>query len=184
MSDEMSLEDFQLNDGAPPDFNPITYIINDESQATWAMRKLAVAQRRINEVREQALKEHDRIDRWEQHATKSDVSTVDYFTEALSNYIKRVRQEKGIKTLPLPDGTVKSRETHDTFKVEDVGVFVKWAEDSGHPEWIRTKREPDVQAMKSEVFYSGGMVVAPDGETIDGLVHVPGSISVTVEVSE
>ena len=188
MSNEpTSLEDFQLEDGAPEGFSSLTFAINDESQATWAMRKLAVSQRRINEVRKQAQDEHDRIDRWVAHATKSDQSTVDYFTEVLGNYVKRVRLEDGRKSISLPDGTVKSREVKESFKVEDLDAFVKWVEQSPDlvNKWLRMKWSADVASIKPHVFYSGGFVVdSATGETIDGLSHVEGSISVTVEVSE
>jgi phage host-nuclease inhibitor protein Gam len=187
-SEPTSLEDFQLEDGKPEGFDSAPdFVIRDEAGATWAMRKLATAQRRIREIERQAAVEHDRIERWETHATKSDQSTVDYFTEALGNYVKRLRQEDGRKSIALPDGTVKSREIKESFKVEDLDAFVKWVHESPDLEsqWLRTKVEANVQAVKAGVFYSGGLVVdSATGETIDGLSHVEGSISVSVEVSE
>ncbi len=189
MSDEsMSLEDFQLQDGEPEGFeNAPDFVIRDENGATWAMRKLAQSQRRIDAVKRQADEEHDRIDRWFAHATKSDQSTVEYFTEVLGNYVKRLRVEEGRKSLSLPDGTVKSREVKETFKVEDLTAFVKWVQQSPDLEsqWLRTKQEANIPAVKAGVVYNGEFVVdSATGETIDGLVHVPGSVSVTVEVSE
>ncbi len=188
MSDEiMSLEDFQLIDAAPEGFSSQTFVINDEGQATWAMRRLASAQRHIDAVKRQADEEHDRIDRWFAHATKSDQSTVEYFTEVLGNYVKRLRVEDGRKSIYLPDGTVKSREVKETFKVEDADAFFKWVDESPElaAQWVRLKREPDITTIKAGVVYSDGLVVdSATGETIDGLVHVPGGVSVTVEVSE
>ncbi len=187
MNENVSLEDFQLEDGAPEGFSSLTFVINDEAQASWAMRKLAVSQRRINDVKRQASEEHYRIDRWVTHATKSDQSTVDYFTEVLASYVKRVRFEEGRKSLRLPDGTVKSREVKETFKVADVDLFLKWVDESPDlaAKWVRVKREVDIASVKDGVFYSGDAVVdSATGETVEGLVHVPGSVSVTVEVSE
>lgn len=188
LNEPTSLEDFQLEDAQPEGFDSAPdFVIRDENGATWAMRKLAVSQRRIDAVKRQAQDEHDRIERWVTHATKSDQSTVDYFTEALGNYVKRLRQEDGRKSISLPDGTVRSREVKESFKVEDLDTFVKWVEQSPDlvNKWLRTKVEANVQAVKAGVFYSGGLVVdSATGETIDGLSHVEGSISVSVEVSE
>ena len=189
MSDEsMSLEDFQLKDAQPEGFDSAPYFtVADDSAANWAMKKLAVSQRRIDAIKRQAHDEVERIERWVAHATKSDQATVDYFTEALANYVKRVREEDGRKSLSLPDGTVRSREVKESFKVEDLDTFVKWVEQSPDlvNKWLRTKVEANVQAVKAGVFYSGGLGVdAATGETIDGLSHVEGSISVSVEVSE
>jgi phage host-nuclease inhibitor protein Gam len=181
------LDVFQLRDAQPEEFEKRTFVINDESQAAWAMRKLAVAQRRIDQVRRQAQDEMDRITRWVEYATKSDQATVDYFSECLSSYIKRLRLEDGRKSLSLPDGNVKSREVPEKLKVDDLDAFLKWVDESPElaKKWTRTKREPDVSAIKSEVVYSNGLVVDnATGETIAGLSHVEGSISVTVEVSE
>lgn len=180
-----SLSEFQLRDGAPEGFDERTFVINDEGQATWAMRKLAVSQRRIDVLKRQAQEEVARIERWVASATKSDQTTVEYFSGALEGYMRRIRLDDGRKSLSLPDGTVKSREVAEKVKVEDLDVFLKWAEQTGHLDWVRVKQEADLATMKSKVFYSGGCVVdGATGETIDGLSHVPASISVSVEVSE
>ena len=181
-----SLEDFQSRDGAPEGFADRTFVINDMAQATWAMRKLAVSQRRIDAVKRQAAEEIDRIERWVATATRSDQSTVEYFTQCLSNYIKRLRVDEDRKSLALPDGLVKSREVPEKIHVDDLDAFLKWADNAGDAyRWVRIKREIDMPQVKADVFYSAGCVVdTHTGETVEGLSHVPSSISVTVEVSE
>ena len=184
MTEEMSLEDFQLTDAEPEGVNE-GFVITTESQAAWAMRKLAVAQRRIDQVSRHAAEEVDRIERWKAYATKTDQATVDRFTALLSSYIIRLRDE-GRKSLALPDGNVKSREVPEKIKVDDLETFLKWAEMSGHGyAWTRVKKEIDLAKVKKDVFYSGELVVdAETGETVEGLSHVEASVSVTVEVSE
>ena len=54
-----------------------------------------------------------------------------------------------------------------------------------HPEWIRVKREADVSTIKKVVDFDGDAVVDPStGDTIAGLSHTEGGISVTVKVAD
>jgi phage host-nuclease inhibitor protein Gam len=177
----MELEEFQLSDGEPEEFNERTFVINDESQALWAMRKLAVSQRRIDTVQRQAKDEIDRVAAWVEQATRADKVTVLYFEEILTSYMLRLRDE-GRKSLILPDGEIKSRETPSRAVVEDLDVFIKWAKES-HPEFIRTKEEADLNAMKQVSMAGGGMYMTLDGEVVEGIKAVEGSVSVSFDIN-
>ena len=180
MSD--SLEDFLLSAGEPENFDPQTFIINDQNEAQWAMRSLAVAQRKIDEIELRAATERDRIDAWCEGATKSSRNTVAYFEAALESFAVRMREE-GVKTLTFPDGYVSSRSTPAKVIVENSDLFIKWASET-HPEWERTKQEPDIAAIKSSAELVSGSVVDSSGEIAEGLISVEGSVSVTITVSE
>ena len=181
MTDE-SLEEFLLDAGQPENFDPTTFIINDEDQALWAMRNLAVAQRKIDAIEFRASQERQRIDSWCEMSTKSSRNTVQYFELALESFAVRMREE-GVKTLTFPDGYVSSRSTPAKVVVENSELFLKWASET-HPEWIRTKREPDIAAIKSGATLVQGSVVDSSGEVAEGLLSVDGSVSVTITVSE
>lgn len=178
----MELEEFQLSDGEPEEFNERTFVINDESQALWAMRKLAVSQRRIDTVNRQAKDETLRIELWVEQATRADKVTVLYFEEILTSYMLRLRDE-GRKSLILPDGEIKSRETPSRAVVEDLDVFIKWASDSGHSSWVRTKFEADLKAVKSEATASGEVYTTSDGEVIEGVRLIEGGVSVSFDIN-
>ena len=177
----MELEEFQLSDGEPEEFNERTFVINDESQALWAMRKLAVSQRRIDTVQRQAKDEIDRVAAWVEQATRADKVTVLYFEKILTSYMLRLRDE-GRKSLILPDGEIKSRETPSRAVVEDLEVFIKWAINSGHPELIRLKQEPDLKAVKA-FSANGETYTTPDGEIVEGIKAVEGSVSVSFYIN-
>jgi phage host-nuclease inhibitor protein Gam len=178
----MELEEFQLEDGEPDGAWKRDFVINDEDQCLWAMRKLAVSQRRIDTVKRQAQDEEHRIEMWVQQATRSDQATVLYFTEILTSYMLRLRALNGSKSLSLPDGEIKSRETPSRAVVEDLDLFIKWASDSGHSSWVRTKFEADLKAVKQSATPSGEVYTTSDGEVIEGLALVEGSISVTIDI--
>jgi phage host-nuclease inhibitor protein Gam len=87
--------------------------------------------------------------------------------------------------LTFPDGDVTSRVVHSKAAVADLGVFLKWAEETGHTQWVRIKKEADLSAIKDHVEFSGDVVTESEtGEVIDGLIHVEGDVSVSIKISE
>ena len=182
MTDE-SLEDFLLEAGQPENFDPTTFIINNETEGQWAMRSLAVAQRKIDAIEYRAATERERIDTWCELSTKSSRNTVQYFELALESFAVRMREE-GVKTLTFPDGYVSSRSTPAKVIVENADLFFKWCEGSGHDDWVRVKKEVDVSAIKSMSYLEHGVVIDSSGEVAEGLMSVDGSVSVTITVSE
>jgi hypothetical protein len=185
MSDiEMDLTDFLIEEAAPENFDPLTFVVNDDAQAAWAMRNLAKASRRIDAIEKQGNEEAERIERWVTYATKSHRETARYFRAALESYLLRIRDEEDRKSLSLPDGDLTSRAIPAKAQVSDLGVFLKWASDN-RPQWIRIKQEADLSAIKDHVEFSGDEVIdASTGETIDGLQHIEESVSVQIKVSE
>ena len=178
----MSLSDFQLSDAQPEGFSEQTFVIDDDKKAVWAFRKLATAQKRIDDARALAKEEIERIETWANIATLPDQRTVEYFQTILTSYALRER-EKGRKSLILPDGEVSTRATPDKISVSDKDVFEKWALEH-RMSWLRTKFEPDLAKIKAETKDAGELVVdAQTGEVIDGLSHVDGSVSVSFKVT-
>lgn len=168
-----------------PDFDFSTFSIDSLEGANLAMRKLANAQRRIDEKRELAMKEAAKISDWFNTSTKSDHDTVTFFENSLKAYMQRVRDESGEKSLSLPDGEISSRAVPAKAEVSDLDVFLKWCLENHREAWIRTKETANLEAMKSEVEFSGDLVVdSVSGEVVDGLVAIEAGISVSVKVSQ
>jgi len=189
MSDIMDLSEFLASEGQPERFVDTTaeFTINNDDEALWAMRRLAQAQRRIDEVKRQAQVELDRINAWVAANTSTHGREVDFFDLALSEYLVRVRENDadGRKSLDFPDGTVTSRITPSKVTVLDAEAFLAWAEANGHSEWVRVKREADVATLKKVVDFDGDAVRDPiTGAVIAGLQHTEGGISVSVKVAD
>ena len=164
-----------------------TYTITTDDEALWAMRRLAQAQRRIDEVKRQAQVELDRINAWVEANTSKHGREVEFFDLALSEYLISVRQNEqdGRKSLDFPDGVGTSRVTPPKVAVTDAEAFLAWAEANGHSEWVRVKREADVSAIKKVADFDGNIVLDPTtGTPIDGLQHTEGGISVSIKVAE
>ena len=197
MSDELS--QYLSSLGEPVDFaeNHIdeqgnlnterTLTITNDDEALWAMRRLAQAQRRIDEVKRQAQVELDRINAWVESNIATHGKARDFFDLALSDYLISVRQNDadGRKSLDFPDGVATSRVTPSKVAVTDLDLFLSWAEQHEHDEWVRVKREADVSAIKKVADYSGEDVIDPaTGMVIEGLQHTEGGISVSVKVAD
>ena len=185
MIEDVSLDDFMLIDGAPIMFDQSTYVVNDDSDAIWAMRNLAQAQRHIDKVAREAAEEKERIDRWEKHATKTAQTTLTYFRNVLENYMVRVRESEGRKSISLPDGEISSRAISAKAQVSDLGVFLKFCEESGRNQFVRIKKEADLSALKDHVTVSGDLVLDSEtGEVLEGLQAIEEAVSVSVKVVE
>jgi phage host-nuclease inhibitor protein Gam len=185
---EMSLEDFLTSEATPEGFAfGEAFTINNDDEALWAMRSLAKAQRRIDEVKRQAQIELDRINRWVEANVVGNTQTVEYFDRILGDYLMRVRENDadGRKSLSFPDGTVTSRVTQPKVEVTDLEAFLTWAESNGHAEWVRVKREANLAEIKKGVDFEESAVLDPiTGLPIDGLAPVAGGISTSTKVAE
>jgi hypothetical protein len=161
--------------------------ITSDDEALWAMRRLAQAQRRIDEVKRMAQVELDRINAWVEANTTKHGREVEFFDLALSDYLITVRQNEqdGRKSIDFPDGTLTSRITPSKVAVTDAEAFLAWAEANGHSEWVRVKREADVSAIKKVADFDGTSVIDPTtGTPVAGLQHTEGGISVSVKVAD
>ena len=182
---EESLVEFQIREGQPEQFIAADYTIKDEADALWAMRNLAVAERGIAETERLAKIEEQRIRSWVEYATKSQRASRDFFAAALKSFMLRLREEEGRKSLVFPDGELTSRTTQTRAVVDDVDLFLKWAETSSHEDWVRVKKEPNLAAMKGGLEFIGQAVLdQATGEVIEGLGYVEGGVSVTIALSE
>lgn len=163
------------------------FALSSDDEALWAMRKVARAQRAIDEVKRMAQVELDRINAWIAAQTEDNGRVIAYFEGLLSDYLLACRENEadGRKTISFPDGEVKSRTVASKVGVTDSEAFLAWAEANGHGEWVRIKKEANLTAIKTSVDYNGAEVIDPiTGHIIEGLEHIEGGVSVSVKVAD
>jgi len=154
--------------------------IEDDSQATWAMRKAAAARARLDEIKAIAESEIDRIQHWAEQESRSPVRDLDYFEGILIEYARKQRAE-GRKTVSTPYGAIKSRSGQTRFTFSDKAQFVEWAK-ANRPDWLVVKEEPSLSALRDSSLTAAA---DPDsGEVIPGLEVDPPTVNYTVEVSK
>jgi len=172
------------NENSPAPEVREAFRVEDDQQATWAMRKLAAARNRIAEIESIANAEIDRIQEWADAECRQPMRDAEYFKFILTEYARDQRATEGRKTISTPYGAVKSRMSQEKFVVEDQDAFLEWAR-KNHPEFIRVKELPDLVALKdSALNVPGAAVDSESGEVIPGLRSEPGSPTFTVEVSQ
>ena len=169
----------------PVDFSVETWRITDDSSAQWALRKLKAEIDRLDDINAQAVAEIAKVENWRELVSKSHKQTVTYFENQLRDYMLRVREEEGRKSIVLPDGEVQSRTIKAKAQVADKELFLKWCLANHREGWIRTKEEPNLEAVKDAVEFNGDSVVDTlTGEVVEGLVVVEEDITVSVKVSQ
>jgi phage host-nuclease inhibitor protein Gam len=177
--DELSINDFEIEEREEL---KESFRIIDDAGAVWAMRKLAVQQEQIQTNYDIAERENARIDRWLNKVNAKPQQSADYFTAILIEYARSQRAESGRKSIQLPHGVVKSRVTNSKIKVEDVELFIKWAETNSLEDLVRIKKEPAVSDFKTVFEISGDKAVhVATGEIVEGVIIAPESINFSVE---
>jgi hypothetical protein len=177
--DDLSVNDFEVEDHEEL---KESFRITDDAGAVWAMRKLAVQQQQIKTNREIYETEKFRIDQWLEKVDAKPQQSANYFIAILTEYARSQRAESGRKSIQLPHGVIKSRVTNSKIKVEDVELFIKWAETNNLEDLVRIKKEPAVSDFKTVFEISGDKAVhVATGEIVEGVVIAPESINFSVE---
>lgn len=156
--------------------------IDNDEQAVWAMRKLAAARTRLDEIAYIAEAEIQRIQAWAEHESREPLRDVDYFEGILVEYGMQQRAE-GRKSVSTPYGTIKSRAGQAKWSV-DADTFIEWAKQH-RPDLVRVKEEPALSTMKEALSINGDSAFDPDsGEVVPGVIVTGADTKFTVEVSK
>ena len=175
----MSLEEFLTGE---VDYQ--TFSVDSLSSASNAIKRLSIAQRKIDAIKEEAEAEKAKVDEWVERATKGPQRDVTFYSESLKAWMLRVREETGEKSLSLPNGELSSRSLPAKAQVTDLATFIKWCHNNGRESWVRVKEEANLSELKEFVAVDGDMVVdTQSGEVIDGLVGIEADVSVKVDVT-
>jgi len=159
-----------------------SFKIDDDSKATWAMRKLKVhvVQMAINNSI--AEDEKKRIDEWLETVNNPIQTKSEFFTNHLVAYGKEQREQFDRKTVSTPYGKISSRQSQEKFEFTDKDIFLKFCENQSL-DLVRYKVEPDMEKIKTElVVTTDGKIITKDSEMIPGIAIKPSEINYKVEV--
>jgi phage host-nuclease inhibitor protein Gam len=92
--------------------------IDSDEEAEWAMRKLALEHRALNQIEHQTAVWADRIDAWAASAAAPLERRIRFWTGHLEDYARRQR-EAGRNTVSVPSGKVSTRDVPASVKVAD-----------------------------------------------------------------
>ncbi len=153
--------------------------ITNDSQANWALRKIADARQKLARDQETARAEIERIQQWLKMSEAEAVRTEERMTALLHEYYApQFQTDPKTKTYKLPSGKVQWRAQQPQFNRDDTALlaFLKSREMT---DFIETKETPKWGELKKQIQVVGEHVVVKDGkmagEIIDGVevVHRP-----------
>jgi hypothetical protein len=103
--------------------------IEDDSAATWALRKLRAYAQEIARLEALASEERRRIADWELERTKSLYGHQAFFESKLIDYRRRLEREdpKLAQTYHVPGGAITRRKGSRRIEVSDEDTLLAWA---------------------------------------------------------
>lgn len=124
----------------------VTFRVEDDSQATWAMKKLRERIIKIRENERIAKEQLDAVTDWLKDVNGTLGKECAYFEDLLTDYGRRERENR--KSIKLPWGTIKSRAS---TRVEVDPEFVDWAQRNNRDDLLTFPApRPNIAAIKEE----------------------------------
>lgn len=160
-------------------------LLGDVEHVERLLRGLAWRHRKIAQARSLVESETARLAEWlAEQEKRYDTS---FHLQVLEGYHRaRLADDPKARTISLPSGTLTARAGQPSWQV-DAEVFVPWAL-KALPDAVRTKHEPDKQALKklvpTEVDKVAVTPVTADGTAVPGVVVEPPVTHFAVKVDE
>ncbi|MDA8206186.1 MAG: host-nuclease inhibitor Gam family protein [Thermaerobacter sp.] len=166
-----SLEEFLTPDRPREGFR-----IANAEQALWAARKLRQIQRRQAEHAAMADAEISRIQKWLADVNDGLGADAAYFEGLLAVWTRVETLAEKSKTVKLPGATLAWRASPKKLAY-DADALMAWAK-ANRPEWIRTKEELALDAIRKAVIGGGEVVRDEKDALLVEIVEQPDRFSV------
>lgn len=153
--------------------------VQDKHGAEWAIRKIAAAQLRINDVRKLAESERARLAHWEALSTQTDQTNIELLTGKLTAWHARILEaDAERKTIKLPHGTLSARKKAAGWEFDDA-VYVPWALVNA-PETIK-RPEPCIDKTVAKKAVQA--LLEATGEVPPGATPIKATVGFTVKTN-
>jgi len=167
------------------------FIIDNDSKANWALRKIRHMKKKQNKNKELAKsqiekiqKEIDEIEHWLEKENEKIQNNIDFMKSKLKNYAMELKDENpDLKTHSLPFGSLQFRQKRPKWNYDN-DKLLKFAE-SNLEEAVKVKKKVDKRKLKKKSEVVGNKAVLEDtGEVIDGIkvVQRPEKFKVDVDI--
>lgn len=171
-SDPVDAEEIEKARGEP-------WRVDGPSTASWALRKMAGAQRELDAIETAYQEEKARLDQWKERVSARPKRSLSYFEMQCNLYMRGLREgeggDKDLHTKHLPGGTLKHTRSQ-TVEVLDVDAFIAWVEENDLP-LVKTEKTPKKGDLKKVLAKDADKVLQPilvkdgkvTGERIPGI---------------
>jgi len=167
------------------------FIIDNDSKANWALRKIRHMKKKQNKNKELAesqiekiQKEIDEIEHWLEKENEKVQKNIDFMKSKLKNYAMELKDDNpDLKTHNLPFGALKFRKRQPKWNYND-DKLLEFAE-SNLEEAVKIKKKVDKRKLKKKAEVVGNKAVLEDtGEVIDGIkvVERPEKFKIDVDM--
>lgn len=162
------------------------FTIDTPELANWAFKKIKAMQQEIQDKKDFAQREKEKIDAWLEKETTPDQDSINFFENHLIQYYKRLQAEDPKAKLTTPNGKVQSRKRQPKweFKDEPLIEYLKQTD----PDKLETQYKYNKAEMKKQFKIldpeKSSKVVDENGELIDFITVTPQEPSYTVKVED
>ena len=176
-NEAVQLDEFEIEE-TPQHEN---FVIDDDSKADWAMRKLASIRRKQAENQAIHDRETQRVQEWLSKVNTALERDAEWFEANLKPYAL-LERSKGRKSVVLPHGTVKTTVGRPKIEIENEETFLNWAKESA-PELLRIKTEIDKKNLNA-LITEENQVISTQGEIVPAVKVIPAETAVSFVIAE
>lgn len=150
-----------------------SFVIQDDSSANWALRKIKQAKQQKEDNNALAIAEIEKINAWNKLENEKVQQDIDYFQGLLAAYALKKREENPkFKSQKLPNGRIRFKKQQPNYVYDD-DTLLESLKNSGRTDLIKVKETPDKASIKKAFVAQEGSLIDPDtGEFIDGVTVV------------
>lgn len=160
--------------------------IDSPNLADWAFKKIKKLNQEIQDKKDFAQREKDKIDAWLKKETTPDHDSINFFENHLIQYYKQLRAENPKAKLTTPNGKVTSRKSQPKWEFKDDAV-IEYLKNSA-PDHLETKYSYNKTALKKELEIvnetKSSKVFDKNGELIEGITVTPQEPSYSVKLED
>src|SRR5690625_1527227 len=146
------------------------FVIDDDTKANWALRKIAEHEEHVSNANELAQKEIDKIENWFKQVKEQRQNQIDHLQSLLAEYATKKREEDpNFKSMSLPSGRFGFRKRPDKWVYDDEKLLESLKK-SEMNDLIRVKEEVNKRDLRKVLEVVNGKVLNPEtGEFIEGV---------------
>jgi Bacteriophage Mu Gam like protein len=152
--------------------------ITDDGAADWALRKLARARARQQEVDNLLKDRMDHLRAWHRDASEPLDREVAHWTALLEAYALERREQTGAASVRLPNGELVTRKVNRAVEITDARALLAWLDDQPTElldRWCKLDPTPQISRLKADVAITSAGVTY-EGEVVPGLSVRPEAV--------
>lgn len=157
--------------------------VNDLKSLNDLFKKIKSEKDKIEENTQFFKDELSDLQMWLESSNKPHEANIEYYNSLAVDFLARLREETGEKSVSVPYGVVKSRVSRQAVQQGDKDKLFEYVKENEIKEAI--KESLNWSELKKRLEIAGGKVIdTKTGEVVDGAHIKPETVSYSVEVKK